>query len=253
MLDAHSAQTRLFLKIVRQDWFRSIAKLIERLTVPGILLHYVLRKKCIAGVVQSALINGATQVVIIGAGFDPLSFELHQEFPRAQFWEIDHPATQRHKVRSLYKIDAERLHFVAMDLSATTFESDALIKNGFDPTQRTIWIAEGLLMYLTRESVLSLMRTLKSLSPPGSQFVFTFMEKQSDGRIRFDSQSKLVDWWLCRRGEPFVWGTTRSELVDLLHPWPVARFFDHDDLRGLASGLTAEPIATGEVICLAEA
>ena len=107
MLDAHSAQTRLFLKIVRQDWFRSIAKSTERLTIPGILLHYALRKKCIAGVARSALINGATQIVIIGAGFDPLSFELHQEFPSAQFWEIDHPATQRHKVRTVYKIDVE--------------------------------------------------------------------------------------------------------------------------------------------------
>jgi hypothetical protein len=79
------------------------------------------------------------------------------------------------------------------------------------------------------------------------------MEKQSDGRIRFDSQSKLVDWWLCRRGEPFLWGTTRSELVDLVRPWRAVRFFDHDDLRELKSGLAAEPIAKGEVICLAEA
>jgi methyltransferase (TIGR00027 family) len=253
MLDAHSVQTRLFLKVVRQDWFRPIAKSIERITIRGILLHYVLRKKCIAGLVRSALINGATQVVIIGAGFDPLSFELHQEFPGAQFWEIDHPATQRHKLRTFSKIDAERLHFVAMDLSATTFDSEALIKNSFDPTQRAVWIAEGLLMYLTLESVSSLMRTLKSLSATGSQFVFTFMEKQSDGRIRFDSQSKLVDWWLCRRGEPFLWGTTRSELVDLVRPWRAVRFFDHDDLRELKSGLAAEPIAKGEVICLAEA
>ena len=252
ILDAHSAQTRLFLQIVRQNWFRPIAKLIERITIRGILLHYVLRKKCIAGLVRSALINGATQVVIIGAGFDPLSFELHQEFPSVQFWEIDHPATQRHKVRIFSKIGADRLHFVAMDLSATAFDSEVLIKNSFDPTQRAVWIAEGLLMYLTLERVSSLMRTLKSLSANGSRFVFTFMEKQNDGRIRFDSQSKLVDWWLCRRGEPFLWGTTRSELVDLARPWRVVRFFDHDDLRGLASGLAAEPIAKGEVICLAE-
>jgi methyltransferase (TIGR00027 family) len=253
MLDAHSAQTRLFLKIVRQDWFRPIAKLTERITIRGILLHYALRKKCIRGLVRSVLINGATQVVIIGAGFDPLSFELHQEFPSVQFWEIDHPATQRHKLRIFSKIGAERLHFVAMDLSATTFDSEALIKNSFDPTQSTIWIAEGLLMYLTLDVVSSLMRTLKSLSAPGSQFVFTFMEKQSDRRIRFDSQSKLIDWWLCRRGEPFRWGTTRRELVDLVGPWRVARFFDHNDLRELGSGWANEPLAKGEVICLAEA
>jgi methyltransferase (TIGR00027 family) len=252
ILDAHSAQTRLFLKVVQQDWFRPIANLIERITIPGILLHYALRKKCIAGLLRSALINGATQVVILGAGFDPLSFALRQEFAGAQFWEIDHPATQRHKVRSFSEIGADRLHFIAMNLNAATFDDEALVKNGFDPTQRAIWIAEGLLMYLPTDVVSSLMRTMKSLSGPGSQFVFTFMEKQSDGRIRFDSQSKLIDWWLRRRGEPFLWGSTRNELVDLMRPWHVRRLFDHNDLRELASELTTEPIAKGEVICLAE-
>jgi methyltransferase (TIGR00027 family) len=253
MLEGHSGQTRFLLKLVRQGWFRPIAKLIERITIPGILLHYVLRKQCIAGLVRSALINGATQVVIIGAGFDPLSFELHQEFPTAQFWEIDHPATQRHKLRAFSKIGVERLHFVAMDLSATAFDSEALIKSDFDPTQRAVWIAEGLLMYLTLDVVSSLMRTLKSLGASGSEFVFTFMEKQSDGRIRFDSQTKLVDWWLRGRSEPFLWGITRSELVDLVRPWHMARFFDHNDLRKLGSGLADGSIARGEVICLAEA
>jgi O-methyltransferase involved in polyketide biosynthesis len=107
-------------------------------------------------------------------------------------------------------------------------------------------------MYLPAETVSTLMRTLGSLSAPGSQLVFTFMEKQRDGRIRFDSQTKLVDWWLRGRGEPFVWGTTRSELADLARPWRVVRFFDRGDLRELASGLTAESIAKGEVICLAD-
>jgi Leucine carboxyl methyltransferase len=91
----HSSRTRLFSKTVRQCWFRPIAKLIERITIPGILLHYALRKKCIRELVRSALANGIAQVVILGAGFDPLSSELQGEFPTARFWEIDHPATPR--------------------------------------------------------------------------------------------------------------------------------------------------------------
>ena len=90
------------------------------------------------------------------------------------------------------------------------------------------------------------------MSAPGSQFAFTFMEKLADGRIHFNPQSKLVDWWLRGRGEPFLWGTTRSELVDFARPWRVTRFFDHDDLRQMKSGLADEPVARGEVICLAE-
>ena len=252
VLEDHSSQTRLFLKIVQQTWFRPIAKLVERVTIPGILLHYALRKKCISELVRSALAKGVAQVVILGAGFDPLSSELQREFPSALFWEIDHPATQRHKVRACSEIGIEGVHFVAVDLSADGLDREALISIGFDPAKRTFWIAEGLLMYFPANIVSSLIRTLSSLSAPGSQFAFTFMEKQGDGELRFDSQTKLVDLWLRRRGEPFLWGTTRSELAEFIGQWRVIRFFDHNHLRAMESELTDEVIARGEVICLAE-
>jgi methyltransferase (TIGR00027 family) len=252
VLEKHSSRTRLFSKIVRQRWFRPIAKLIERITIPGILLHYVLRKKCISEFARSALAKGVAQVVILGAGFDPLSSELQREFPTARFWEIDHPATQRHKVRACSEIGIERVHFVAVDLSAASLDRDALIRDAFDSAKPTLWVAEGLLMYFPADIVSSLLRMLSGLSGPGSQLAFTFMEKQRDGHIRFDSQTKLVTRWLRTRGEPFLWGTTRSELAAFVRPWRVIRFFDHTDLRGLDSELADEAIAKGEVICLAE-
>jgi methyltransferase (TIGR00027 family) len=251
ILENHSAQTRLFLQIVRQTWFQPFAKFIERITIPGILVHYALRKKCVGELVRSALASGVAQVVILGAGFDPLSSELQEEFPAAEFWEIDHPATQRYKMHACSEIGVERVHFVPLDLSAGGLDRNALTSDGFDPAKRTFWIAEGLLMYFPADTVSSLIKTLSSLSAPGSQFAFTFMEKQQDGHIRFDSQTKLVDRWLRTRSEPFLWGTTRSELAELMRPWRVIRFFDHNDLRKMESGYTDETIARGEVICLA--
>src|SRR5438477_6241111 len=251
VLENHSPQTRLFSKTVRQPWFRPIAKLVERITIPGILQHYALRKKCINELAHTALANGVAQVVVLGAGFDPLSSELQREFPTAVFWEIDHPATQRHKVRACSEIGIERVHFVAVDLSAASLEREALFKSGFDPTKRTFWIAEGLLMYFPADVVSSLMKTLSSLSVSSRELSFTFMEKQGNGQLRFDSQTKLVDSWLRRRGEPFFWGTARSELAEFIRPWRVIRFFDHDDLRQMHSGSADEVIAKGEVICLA--
>jgi methyltransferase (TIGR00027 family) len=252
VLENHSAQTCWFLKIVQQPWFRPIARLVERLTIPGILVHYALRKKCIRQLARSALANGVTQVAILGAGFDPLSSELQREFPTAAFWEIDHPATQRHKVRACSEIGIERVHFVPVDLSPAGLDREVLISIGFDPAKRTFWIAEGLLMYFPADVVSSLMKTLSTLSAPGSELAFTFMEKQGAGQLRFDSQTKLVDSWLRRRGEPFLWGTTRSELAEFIRPWRVIRFFDHNDLRDMESDLSGEIIAKGEVICLAQ-
>jgi methyltransferase (TIGR00027 family) len=252
VLEKHSWRTRLFSKIVRQWWFPPIAKLIERITIPGILPHYVLRKKCISELARSALAEGVAQVVIVGAGFDPLSSELQREFPTARFWEIDHPATQRHKVRACSAIGIEGVHFVAVDLSVPGFDRDALIRDAFDSAKPTFWVAEGLLMYFPADVVSSLLTILSGLSGPGSQLAFTFMERQRDGHIRFDSQTKLVTWWLRTRGEPFLWGSTRSELAAFVRPWRVIRFFDHTNLCGLDSELADEAIAKGEVICLAE-
>ena len=251
VLEKQSSQTRLFSKIVQQNWFRPIAKLIERITTPGILLHYALRKKCISELARSALNDGVAQLVILGAGFDSLSTELQREFPVAQFWEIDHPATQRHKVRACSEIGVERVHFIAVDLGVAGLDTETLIGTGFDPIKPTFWIAEGLLMYFPAEIVSSLMKSLSSLSAAGSQLAFTFMEKQQNGGIRFDSQTKLVDWWLRVRGEPFLWGSARNELSEVIQPWRVIRFFDHKDLRGMAPDLSDEIIAKGEVICLA--
>jgi methyltransferase (TIGR00027 family) len=226
--------------------------MFERITIPGILLHYALRKQCIKTLARSALVEGATQVVVIGAGFDSLSFELDSDFPAAEFWEIDHPATQRFKMRALSGLGPNRVHFVGADLNATGLDKKALLNSHFDPTRRTFWIAEGLLMYLREEMVSSLMKAVASLSASAGRFAFTFMEKFSDGRIRFHSQIKTVDWWLRRSAEPFLWGATRSEVKELIRPWRVVRFFDHDDLRGLEPRVTDEPLAKGEVICLAE-
>jgi O-methyltransferase involved in polyketide biosynthesis len=154
-------------------------------------------------------------------------------------------------VRACSEIGIEGVHFVAVDLRAAGLVREALIGARFDPAKRTFWIAEGLLMYFPADVVSSLIRTLSSLSSPGSQLAFTFMEKQPDGCIQFDSQTKLVTWWLRVRGEPFLWGTTRGKLAEFVRPWRVMRFFDHDDLRKIESEIADEVIARGEVICLA--
>jgi methyltransferase (TIGR00027 family) len=252
VLENCSGRTRLSLALLRQRWVRSIATIIERITIPGILLHYALRKVCIKTLARFALVDGVTQVVVIGAGFDSLNLELEPDFPTIDFWEIDHPATQRFKLHALSELGPNRVHFVPADLNADGLDKEALIKSHFDPARRTFWIAEGLLMYLREERVSSLMKAAASLSAPASRFAFTFMEKLSDGRIRFHSQTKSVDWWLRRRGEPFLWGTTRGELESFIRPWRVIRFFDRGDLRGLEPRLADEPLAKGEMICLAE-
>ena len=251
-LNTCSQAPRSLLNLVRRRWFQRVASQIERLTIPGILRHYALRKKCLAQLAREALKNDIAQIVVLGAGFDPLALELHCEFPRAHFWEIDHPATQHHKSRAAGDIDAERFHFIAADLTVDQIGMSILASSGFDSKQRTFWIAEGLLMYFPEKVVVNLLRSMAKLSAHDSRFAFTFMQPRSDGRIRFQRQTRLVDWWLSHRGEPFAWGIERSHMAEFAGPWHVIQILDDADLRALdLSSGTFSP-AVGELICLAE-
>jgi len=127
-----------------------------------------------------------------------------------------------------------------------------LSETGFDPAQRSLWIAEGLLMYFPKSVVANMLRSASELCAIGSRFAFTFMEPRGDGRIRFQNQTRLVDWWLDWRGEPFVWGLARSRIAELAGSWKVVRVFDEDDLRALDPSPGEFSIAAGELICLAE-
>lgn len=249
-LNSYSRRSAAFSKIARRRWFFHVALMIERFTIPGILRHYALRKKCLAELVRAGLSDGIDQVVVLGAGFDPLGLELYDEFEDVQFWEIDRPATQQHKAREIRDIDPLRFHFVAADLQSSKI--DAALLADFNLAKRTIWIAEGLLMYLSGDVVAQQFEAIGRLSGPGSRFAFTFMERQSNGRIRFRTQTKLVDWWLERCDESFSWGVNRRELPEFIHPWRIVRIFNDTDLRELGSLSPHISLAAGELICLTE-
>jgi methyltransferase (TIGR00027 family) len=251
-LQVHSARTRLFLRLARRPGFFRVLKFLEQNTVPGILRHYALRKKYLALFAREALQDAIAQVVVLGAGLDPLALTLHREFRAAHFWEIDHPATQRLKTKAAGDVDPKRFHFIAADLAAGPIDPATLSKTGFDSAQRTLWIAEGLFMYFPEAAVANLLGAAAGLSARGSRFAFTFMEPRRDGLIRFQRQTKLVDWWLSWRGEPFVWGLERSRISQLAQPWKVLHVFDENDLRALDSSPGVFPLAAGELICLTE-
>ncbi|TMH30125.1 MAG: class I SAM-dependent methyltransferase [Betaproteobacteria bacterium] len=73
---------------------RWLALAAERATIPGLLLHFMLRKRWIEQAVRGAIARGARRVVVVGAGYDTLAARLAPEFPGVRFIEVDHPATQ---------------------------------------------------------------------------------------------------------------------------------------------------------------
>lgn len=245
---------------VRRRLARRLVARLETLVLPGIQLHYALRKRYLEDATRNALDEGVRQVAVFGAGFDTLALRLAESHPEVSFIEIDHPATQGSKTRALARRAAApppNLHFVPLDLTRARID-DALLRPGshYRADLSTLFVAEGLTMYLTREVVESLFAFARSHAGAGSLFAFTFMEPRADGRLAFRASSRLVGAWLRHRGEVFRWGARPDELRALLyaHDFEPQEIATADTLRRRylrTATLARLRLAEGEHVCLA--
>lgn len=225
---------------------------LERLALPGIITHYLARKRWIEALTRRELARGVTQVVVLGAGFDLLAWRLHREQPEIRFFELDHPATQSPKQQTLGV--ADNLTFLPVDLTTDSPVAALHACPKFSPDEPTLIIAEGLLMYFQETRVAGLLRELTGLTRPSVSLVFTFMARAPDGSITFRAEHAAVGWWLRWRSEPFQWGIAPAALPDFLQrcglqPGTMA---DHDTLRSqilTPLGLAELPLARGECLC----
>jgi methyltransferase (TIGR00027 family) len=113
---------------------------------------------------------GIRQAVILAAGLDSRAYRLPWP-PATTVFEVDQPQVIEFKTATLSGLGAEPTadrRTVAVDLREDW--PAALRAAGFDPTQRTAWIAEGLLGYLPAEAQDRLLDQVTALSVPGSRF-----------------------------------------------------------------------------------
>jgi methyltransferase (TIGR00027 family) len=184
---------------------------VERAVSPGFVAHYALRKHAVRTNLLAAVAEGYDQVVLLGAGFDMLSMAIPKA---ADVYEVDHPTTQAAKRRALDGVRAPRpVTFVGADLAATRLRSILEGAHGFDPRRKTVFVAEGLLMYLERRVVADMLAEVRALGD--ARVVATLISPDPAGRPRLHSQRAVVD--LCMRllGEEFVWGERADQIEEL--------------------------------------
>ncbi|MGI8330533.1 SAM-dependent methyltransferase [Actinomadura scrupuli] len=114
------------------------------------------------------------QVVLLAAGLDTRAFRL--AWPeRTRLFELDFPEVLGFKNPVLTGRDAvprcERT-VVPVDLRADW--PVALLGAGFDPAVPAVWLAEGLLIYLTFDEAGRLLTSVGELSAPGSRLSFEY-------------------------------------------------------------------------------
>lgn len=194
----------------------SFIQIIERNAAPGGRVHYFVRKRFIEEEVRRSLAEDIRQVVILGAGYDALAYRLHKGFPDVLFLEIDHPATQAVKRRALEKGNLSgNFHLLPADLGRVTLADALATVPRFRPEAPTLFVAEGVLIYLSDEEIAGLFRALSAI-PGCSRFAFTFLEPGGGGSPLFSGAMNPLGFWFRRIGEPIKSGIAREALAGLL-------------------------------------
>jgi methyltransferase (TIGR00027 family) len=140
---------------------------------PGPMREYLrARTRFFDGVVTRSLSRGFAQIVTGAAGYDGRS--LRYARPGVLWFEVDHPATQRDKRARLDRlgIDCGHLRFVPADFTVDPVAA-LLISAGLDPGQPTLFLLEGVAVYLEEAVLRALLAQLRRIAGEGSRLAIS--------------------------------------------------------------------------------
>ena len=184
---------------------------------PGGSAHLATRTWFYDEQILSALQPG-WQVVICGAGFDTRAYRMH--VPRGvRFFELDlaeHPGVQNYKRRQLERngiLSAPNVTFLPIDFKTQSI-SDVLARGGHDPKQPTVFLLEGVTMYLTRESVAETVAAMKAISAPGSLLLCELFDARLLTEAARDDAALGPYWkFVTMVGEPYSFGVEPAKMA----------------------------------------
>ena len=143
-------------------------------------------------VVVNGLERGATQVAMIGAGYDGRALRYAKSDVR--WFEIDHPATQADKRRRLtrLKIATPNVTFVAADM-VTDDVAAAMIAAGFEPDTPSLLLCEGVSVYLEPTVLAGVLAQLRSIGTAGTRLALSSRIPAADRARREAFAARVAD------------------------------------------------------------
>ena len=186
------------------------------------------RTHYIDAMVACAAHDGLTQVVILGAGFDSRAWRFHAAHPELRFFELDLPETMAAKKRRLSQAFIalhQRVRLVNIDFD-TQLLDEVLPANGYDPARKTLFIVEGVTMYVSEGGSAATFDFIRRHGAPGSRIVCDYMLRDALADPCAYYGMAFASEMLAQRGEPLVTGWSRSDAAAFLKAHGLERVSD---------------------------
>jgi methyltransferase (TIGR00027 family) len=195
------------------DETTALAKAMRTIPFPAIALS---RSRYTEDILESAVKQGVSQYVNLGAGMDTFAFRSPEMPARLQVFEVDHPFTQAAKLRRIAELgweQPERLHYVPVDFTKESLP-EALARSPYDPKTPSFFSWLGVTFYLPREAVFSTLRAVSDIAPSGSATVFDYLDPEAFIPGKADKYMEFAVKKLKEVGEPWITGFDPSTLSD---------------------------------------
>lgn len=209
----------------------AVARQVDRV-LQGTMTFVLARHRAIDELIAA---SSATQVVLLGAGYDSRAVRLEPALRGKTLFEVDHPATARRKAElspaAFGAATRARTVHVAIDFERESIE-DKLRAAGFEAGALTLWVWEGVSMYLDEPAVRATLDLVRRLSAPGSLLAFDVWCPPAGGLRRFTGRDLPSLAFRLIYSEPLVWGSTLEGLEPFLreHGLALVECVDADTL-----------------------
>jgi methyltransferase (TIGR00027 family) len=161
-----------------------VREMIKKAIPKGMYEYVISRTKYFDGILSKAVLEGIRQVVFLGAGFDSRPYRFSSLLNQTRIFEVDTEGTQEYK-KSLLITKIQALPNIAY-VSANFEEADlfnTLKSNGFSETDKTLFLWEGVTFYLSKDSVLGILKEIREHSAPGSMICFDFQTMKTTDEL----------------------------------------------------------------------
>jgi methyltransferase (TIGR00027 family) len=172
----------------------------------GFVWLMLVRTRFIDELMERAVRSGATQLVILGAGFDTRAQRFSELLKGAAVIEIDYGATQEYKKRRVAAAMGGvpgNVVYAPIDFARESL-GEVLRRAGFESGRRTYCLCEGVSMYVPEEGMKETLRAIAAESAPGSALLLEYLNRGGLELLRKYPSGMIknaIDW-----GEPFVFG-----------------------------------------------
>jgi methyltransferase (TIGR00027 family) len=166
----------------------------------------IVRTRFIDEALKRAVERGATQIVVLGAGFDTRAYRFQHLLKDCHVIEADSVATQEYKKQRVKAALGEvPLHVTYARVDFANDDISQVLKAaGLREGTRTFYIWEGVSMYLPELSAREILRMVASHSAPGSSIVLDYTSSLGLQAFKAFPQGPvgMAAGW----GEPWIFG-----------------------------------------------